>query len=106
MSFLVLGVILSVVITIVLLLVFACSDSDVLLGLGIISSIGSAVLLLILVFWGFEYKASEYKASIINREYGTNYTKQEIFYAEDVIDTIREIDRERLEINGNLIKGE
>lgn len=52
----------------------------------------------------FDWFAAEQKANIINREYGTAYTQKEIFYAEDVIDTIREIDRSRIEVNGSLFK--
>ena len=47
---------------------------------------------------------SEYKTTVLNREYGTSYTREEIFYASDVIDTIRELDRKRVEVNGNLLK--
>ena len=52
----------------------------------------------------FNYRASETKASLINREYNTDYTTEEVFYASDVIDTIRELDRTRIEINGNIGK--
>ncbi len=52
----------------------------------------------------FNYRASETKASLINREYNTAYTTEEVFYASDVIDTIRELDRTRIEINGNIGK--
>jgi type IV secretory pathway TrbL component len=52
----------------------------------------------------FDYKAAEVKASLINREYNTNYTQAEVFYASDVINTIRELDRTRIEINGNIGK--
>lgn len=52
--------------------------------------------------FAYEYIGAEYKANIINREYGTNYSQIEIFYASDVIDKIREIDRKRIELNGNL----
>ena len=55
---------------------------------------------------GFDYFAAEYKANIINREYDTNYTQAEVFYASDVIDTVRELNRKRVEVNGNLITGE
>jgi hypothetical protein len=48
--------------------------------------------------------ASEHKMHIINREYQTNYTREEIFYASDVIDTIRELDRKRIELNGNIMR--
>lgn len=51
----------------------------------------------------YEYVASGYKADIINREYSTTYTKLEIFYASDVIDTVRELNRTRVELNGDLI---
>lgn len=47
--------------------------------------------------------ASEHKTKIINREYGTNYTQEEVFYAGSVINTIRELDRKRIEVNGNLM---
>ena len=48
--------------------------------------------------------AAGQKAQIINREYGTHYTQAEVFYASDVIDTVREINRNRYEINGNLVR--
>ena len=71
-----------------------------------------AVLFGIVIFVGacvfgglaFNYRASETKASLINREYNTTYTTEEVFYASDVIDTIRELDRTRIEINGNIGK--
>ena len=71
-----------------------------------------AVICGIIVFTGacvfgvlsFDYKASEVKASLINREYNTMYTAEEVFYASDVINTIRELDRARIEISGNIGK--
>ncbi len=48
---------------------------------------------------------SDYKAQIINREYGTDYTREEVFFAADVIDTVRELDRKRIEINGDIFTG-
>lgn len=50
-----------------------------------------------LVF-SYGWYSSGHKAKIINREYKTNYTQEEIFYAEDVIETIREIKRQRNEV--------
>ena len=67
--------------------------------LGLIFIIGYIVI-------GWEYIASEHKANILNREYQTNYTREEVFYASDVIDTIRELDRKRIELNGDLIRGD
>lgn len=61
--------------------------------------------LFIYVVLGYSYFAAEYKKDIINREYGTDYTRLEVFYASDVIDTVRELDRKRIELNGDLITG-
>lgn len=52
------------------------------------------------------YIGAGYKAELINKEYGTSYTQAQVFYASDVIDTIREIKRTRVEVNGNLLKGD
>lgn len=54
----------------------------------------------------YSYVAAEYQAGILNAEYGTNYTQAEVFYASNVIDTVRQLDRKRIELNGNLITGE
>ena len=56
-------------------------------------------------FTAYSWVASDYKVAIINREYGTNYTKEEVFFASDVIDAVRELNRQRIEDNGNLING-
>jgi hypothetical protein len=42
----------------------------------------------------------------LNREYNTNYTREEVFWASDVIETIRELDRKRVELNGDIMGGE
>lgn len=55
-----------------------------------------------LFFSAFEWIGAQQKANIINREYGTNYTQAEVFYASSVINTIRELDRRRIEINGDI----
>jgi hypothetical protein len=52
----------------------------------------------------FHYISAGYKKDIINREYKTNYTQKEVFYASDVIETVRELNRSRVEINGDLLK--
>ena len=56
-------------------------------------------------FLAYGYFAAEHKANIINREYKTNYSQIEVFYASDVIETIRELDRKRIELNGDIITG-
>jgi len=60
--------------------------------------------LIIYSFVCFEYTAAGYKKDIINREYKTDYTQNEVFYASDVINTIRELDRKRIEINGDIMR--
>ncbi|MEG3035814.1 MAG: hypothetical protein RR877_10060 [Aurantimicrobium sp.] len=49
----------------------------------------------------YQWYAAEQKAAILNREYDVKYTQAEIFYASDVVDVIRELDRKRIEINGD-----
>ena len=73
--------------------------SPVLGGFGLIGLLVYGILVL-------GYIGSKHQADIINREYGTSYTQEEVFYASNVIDTIREIDRKRVELNGNLITGD
>lgn len=51
---------------------------------------------------GYEWVAAGHKVELINREYRTNYTQAEVFYASDVIDIIRDIKRHRVEVNGDL----
>lgn len=72
--------------------------------LGIFSGFCSFFSCIALAFLGYDWYAAGYKTQIINREYGTNYTREEVFYAKDVIDTIQEINRKRIEINGNLMQ--
>ncbi len=68
--------------------------------LGILTGISSLVYAL--TYW--EWLAAEHSAQIINREYGTHYTREEVFFSSDVIDKIREIQRQRVEINGDLLR--
>lgn len=63
----------------------------------IVSAIGAAAALIGFACLGYGWVASEHRAQIINREYGTNYTQAEVFYASDVIETVRELDRKRID---------
>lgn len=88
--------------------------ADAIGGVGeALSWIGGAICLIVFIVTllcvavcGYSYKASEVKAQLINREYGTAYTREEVFYGSEVIDTIRELNRTRIEINSNLGKKE
>lgn len=75
-----------------------------LIGCGLL--IFSGITGLIYVYQGWSYISAGYKVQIVNREYGTNYTQAEMYWAKDVIETVRELDRKRYQINGNLITGE
>lgn len=77
---------------------------DVMAFTGILGCVITTIALLVYLMLGWYWIASEYKADIINREYQTNYTQAEIFYASDVIDTIRQLDRKRYEVNGNIMQ--
>lgn len=81
------------------------TDSPVFGSIGGIFSLISGVGLIACIAYGFDWHASEYKAKIMNREYGTSYTQDEVFYASSVIETVRELDRKRMEINGDIITG-
>ena len=52
------------------------------------------------------YYGAGLKADLINAEYGTSYTREQMFFASDIIDTVREIKRQRVELNGNLMQQE
>jgi len=71
---------------------------------GVCSIVISFLLLIITICVGWGWKAAAVKVAIINREYHTEYTQEEIFFASDIIDTIKQLDRERIEINGNLFQ--
>lgn len=71
---------------------------------GIIGSLVSLAGGVALMVMAFVWNAAEHQARIINREYGTNYTQAEVFYASSVIDTIRELQRRRVEVNGDVFR--
>jgi lipopolysaccharide export LptBFGC system permease protein LptF len=72
--------------------------------LGVIFSIALGFAIIAYVFCGWSWFAAEHEARIINREYHTNYTQAEVFWASNVIDTIRELDRKRIELNGDIMR--
>ena len=71
--------------------------------LGFLSVLAGVVITVMLAIMCWSWQASKHKANIINREYHTGYTQEEIFFASDVIDTIRELNRKRIEVNGNVL---
>lgn len=65
--------------------------------IGFVAVLIGVVALIVTAVVSFDWVASEHKAQILNREYGTHYTREDVFYASDVIDMIREIDRTRID---------
>ncbi len=62
-----------------------------------------------LIIWSVcagQWFGAEHKARIINETFGTHYTQAEVFWAEDVIDEVRELKRKRIELNGDLFRDE
>ena len=84
----------------------SCWDASFLGGFvcPIISIVGFLGLLIYTALL-YDYIAAGYKVAIINSEYNTNYTQEDVFYASSVINTIRELDRKRIEVNGDLVTG-
>lgn len=72
----------------------------------VLLSIATAFTGVAYVWQGWSWIAAEQKANIINREYGTNYTQEEVYFASDVIETVRQLGRKRIEVNGDLMRAE
>lgn len=70
--------------------------------IGICIAVGCAIGLVWISIFGFNWVAAGHKAEIINREFGTHYTRSEVMYAEDVLDEVRQIRRQRIEVNGTI----
>lgn len=72
-----------------------------------IAGIASTICLIVFCSFIWNWQASEYQAKIINREYDSDYTQAEVFYASNVIDIIQKLERGRMElIISNKEKGE
>lgn len=107
MGLLIFGIIASIILTAVLAY-FGFKDFEwyhiLYQILSVILGFATTVILVFFCILSWGWKSAEYETVIINREYGTSYTREEVFYASDVIDTIRELDRSRIEVNGDLMR--
>lgn len=45
------------------------------------------------IILAFDYVASEYRMKLINEEYNTNYTQEEVFFAHDIIKKVNKKQR-------------
>jgi len=79
---------------IILTVFLILTDSEV-TGLSIFAVI---IIIVFMALLSIGKKEATIKARMINREYGTEYTAEEVFYAEDIIDTIQQIKRTRIDI--------
>lgn len=104
MMFTLFGIIVAVIFTSILLFIAESSDNFIVSILSIIMAFFTGIAIIAYCILALEWKASEYKVGIINREYGVSYTREEIFYAKDVIETIKNLNRNRYEINGSITK--
>ena len=101
MLYVLLGIVVTGVIGFILASEF---ENDFLLFIGVLLMLAASMCSLAYTVLVWEWIASEHKTTIINREYGTSYTREEVFFASDVIDTIREINRQRVEVNGDMFR--
>lgn len=93
--------------TFVSLIVMTKAESDSFLEgaavfVSVVMTIVGGLSLVIFTIFIFGWVAAEHKARILNAEYGTSYTRDDVFYASDVIDTVRNLDRKRIEVKGEL----
>lgn len=74
---------------------------DIAGAIGVLGCAATVVGFIAYTLLAWEWLAAGEKAQIINAEFGTNYTQQEMFFASDVIEVVRHIERKRYEIDMN-----
>ena len=102
----VLGIVLFIAVAVGLVFLFKWGDEGY-SGLHALAQILSITFLVIQVIVliagiciGVSFIGSGTKAELLNKTYGTNYTAKEIFFAEDIIEEIKRVQRTRIEIEG------
>ena len=71
---------------------------------GVSGLIACGALAIAIALCSFNYLSAPYQARLINQEFGTHYTKEDVFFAGDVIDEIRELKRTRIEVKGDQVE--
>lgn len=93
------GLVVSIIVLVLGALLSDSSWGDV---LGIImlmlGGLATAIFAIVFVVVAVETYEGKIKAQILNREYGTNYTADEITWGEDVVDKVLELQRQRIEL--------
>ena len=104
MILILISIVVSVMAGAVLLIYANHSDGILSMVAGVLLCTTGGISAIAYSFTIWSWLAADTKAQIINREYGTHYTREDVFYASDVIDTIRQIDRKRIEVNGDIMR--
>jgi len=73
-------------------------------AVGFVSLVLSVIIAVGLAFGTWFWVSSEHKARLINNQLGTHYTAEDVFYGSNYIDEVRELHRQRIEVNGNLLR--
>ena len=67
--------------------------------LAIILSVIAFVSMIIYIAQSFVWISAGYQKDIINKEFNKNYTQEDVYWAKDVIDEIRHLQRQRIEVD-------
>ena len=71
-------------------------------GLVLSVAVGAGAIFYAAMVWSW-YAAGE-KVKIVNDTFGTEYTQEQFFWGSDVIEVVRELKRQRIEVNGDLLR--
>ena len=79
-------------------LVLLTQDNGLLQAFGVLGCMTSAlaIVIYIILIWG--WVAADYQKDVLNKAYGTAYTQEEVYFASSVIDLVREVQRQRIEV--------
>lgn len=71
---------------------------------GVMLGFISGVLFIILSINSYSYVKASVQAELINAQYGTAYTTDQIYFASDIIDEISEAKRSRIDMRSHITK--
>lgn len=81
--------------------VLLSSANELLEFLGVLLAIGTVIASAVLLITAFFFVAAGHKADIMNKEFGTSYGRNEIFYASDLINEIQRMKYKCVELDKN-----
>lgn len=64
----------------------------------------AGVLYIILTIFSYGYVKASVQAELINAQYGTEYTTNQIYFASDIIDEVSEAKRSRIDMRSHISK--